>query len=89
MILQPFILLFNVQVMILVGSPQFFNLAFMSVDGCYLYIIICYGMFQRNLEIWLVPRGGRPDSESFKAIDTYTYSKHHANSPYVCPQNAL
>ena len=37
--LQPCSFPFNVQVMILVGSSGFFNLASMSVDGCYLYII--------------------------------------------------
>ena len=64
----------------------FFNLASMSVDGCYLYIIIHHGMSQRDCRIRLVPRGGRPDPESFKVVDTYTYRKNHTNSPYVCPR---
>ena len=42
--LQPCSLPFNVQVMILAGSSGFINLACASVDGCYLYIIIHYGM---------------------------------------------
>ena len=44
MTLWPFSLLLNVQVVILVGSSGFFNFAFMSVDGCCLYIIIHFGM---------------------------------------------
>ena len=46
MTLQPCSLLFNVQDMIIVGSSGFFNHASTSVDGCYLYIIIHYGMSQ-------------------------------------------
>ena len=61
--------------MTLLGSSGFFNLASASVDGCYLYIIIHYGMLQRDWRIRSMPRGGMPDAESFKAIDTYTYSK--------------
>ena len=34
----------------------------------------------------LAPRGGRPDPESSKAIETYNYSQNHTNSPYVCPR---
>ena len=78
--------LFNVQVMILVGSYGFFDHASTSVDGWYLYIIIHYGMLQRDCGIRLVPRGGRPNPESFKTIGIYTYSKNHTNSPYVCPR---
>ena len=48
MTLQPFSLLFNVQVMILVWSFGLFSPVSMSVDGCYLYIIIHYGMSQRD-----------------------------------------
>ena len=59
--LQPCSLLFNVQVMILAGSSRFFNLASTSVDGCYLYIMIHYGMSQRDWGIRLVSRDGRPD----------------------------
>ena len=87
--LWPFSLPFNVQVLIPVGSYGFVNLTSPSVDGCYLYIIIHYGMLQRDWGIRSVPRGGRPDPESFKVIDTYTYSKNHTNSPYspyVCPR---
>ena len=43
---RPCSLLFNVKVMILVGSSGFFNHASTSVDWCYLYIIIHYGMSQ-------------------------------------------
>ena len=74
------------QVMILMGSSRFYNLASVSADGGYLYIIIHYGMSQRDWGIRSVPRGGRPDPESFKAMDTYTYSKVHTNSPYICPR---
>ena len=80
----PCSLLFNAQVIILAGSSGFINLASTSVDGCYLYLIIHYGMSQRDWEIRSVARGGRPDPESSKAIDTYTYSKNPTNSPYVC-----
>ena len=83
---QPCSLSLNVQVMILAGSSWFFNHASTSVDGCYLYIIIHYGMSQGDWRIRSVSRGGRPDGESFNAIDTYTYSKIHTNSPYVCPR---
>ena len=54
MTLQPFSFPFNVQIMILAGSYGFFNLASTSVDGCYLYIIIHYGMSQRDWVIRLV-----------------------------------
>ena len=64
----------------------FSKLAFMSVDGYYLYIIIHYGMSQRDWGLMSVPRVVRPDPESFKAIDTYTYSKNNTYSPYVCPR---
>ena len=40
----------------------------------------------KRMGIRLVPRGGRPGPESFKAIDTYTCSKNHTNSPFVCPR---
>ena len=66
--------------MIPMGSSGFFNLVSTSVDGCYLYIIIDYGMSQRDLGIMSGPMG----PESFKAIDTYTYSKNYNNSPYEC-----
>ena len=49
--LQPCILQFYVQVMILVGSSGLFNHVSASVDGCYLYIIIHYGMLQRDMGI--------------------------------------
>ena len=75
MTIQPFKLLFNTQVMILVGSSGFFNLASASVDGCYLDIIIHYDILQRDWGIRSAPRDGRPDPESFKAIVTYTYRK--------------
>ena len=42
--LQPCTLSFNMKAMIPVGYSGFFNCASMSVDGCYLYIIIHYGM---------------------------------------------
>ena len=84
--LWPGSILFNVQVMILVGYSGFINLASTSVDGCYLYIIIHYGMSQRDWGIRSVPRHGRPDAESLKVIDTNTYSKNHTNSPCVCPR---
>ena len=90
--LWPCSLLFNVQVMILVGSSGFFTCASTSVDGCYLYIIIHYGMSQRDWGIRLVPRGGRPGPESLKAIDTYTYHTihiTHINSPYVSARMCL
>ena len=70
--------------MIHVGSSEFFNHASTSVDGCYLYIIMHYGMLQRDCGIRSVPRDGRADPESVKAIDTYTYSENHTNSPHVC-----
>ena len=70
MTLQPFGLLFNAQVIIPVGYYWFLNLASASVDGCYLYIIIQYGMSQRDWAIRPVPRVGRPYLES-KAVDTY------------------
>ena len=66
----PLSIMFNAQVMIPVGSYGLLSLAFAPVDGCYLYIIIHYGMSQRNWGIRSVPRAGRPDPE-FKAIDTY------------------
>ena len=75
---------FNAQVMIPVGSSGFFNHASMYVDGCYLCIIIHYDMSWRDWGIRLALRGGRPDPESFKATDTYTYSKYHINSPHEC-----
>ena len=75
MALWPCRLLLNVQVMILVESSGFLNLAFMSVDESYLYIIIHYGMWWWDCSIGSVPRDGRPGPESFKAVDTYTYSK--------------
>ena len=68
--LQPFSLPFNVQVMISVGFYMILNLASMSVDGCYLYTTIHYGMLWRDWGIRSVPKGCRPDPES-KAIDTY------------------
>ena len=71
--------------MILAGSSGFFNHSSASVDGCYLYIIIHYGMSQRDWGIRLMPRGGRPDPESFKAMDTNTYSKNHTNRPMYVP----
>ena len=77
---------FNVQVMILAGSSGLFNCASTYIEGCYLYIIIHYGISQRGWGIKSVPRGGRPNPEWFKAIDTYTYSKNHTNSPCVCPR---
>ena len=84
--LQPCRLSLKCKVMFLAWSSVFFNHASTSVNGCYLYIIIIhYGMWKRDWGIRLVPRGGRPDSESFKAIDTYTYSKNHTNSPYILP----
>ena len=67
MTLWPFILPFNVQVMIPVGLSWFLNLASTSVDGCYLYIIIHYGISKRD---WGNKESGRSDPES-KAIDTY------------------
>ena len=82
--LWPCSLSINVKVIILTGSSGFFNCAFTSVDGCHLYIIIHYGMLQRDWGIRSAPRGGSPDPESFKAIDTYTHSKTCTNSPYVC-----
>ena len=39
-------------------------------------------MSQREWGIKSAPKGGRPDPQSFKAVDTYTYSKIHTNSPY-------
>ena len=72
--------------MILAGSSAFFNHASASVDGCYFYIIIHSGMSQRDWGIRSVPMGGRPGPESFKAIDTYTISKNHTNSPYIHPR---
>ena len=77
---------FNVQVMILMGSSEFFNCASASEDRCYFYIIIHYGMSGREWGIKSVLRGDRPDPESFKAIDTYTYSENHTSSPYLCPR---
>ena len=59
------------QIMIPVGSDWLLSLACLPVDGWYLYIIIHYGMSQREWGIRLAPRAGRPDPE-FKAIDTYT-----------------
>ena len=85
MTIWPFNLPFNAQVMIPVGSYGFFNPAFISVDGCYLYVIVHYGMSQRDWRINSVDMGDRPDPESFNTIDTYTYSINHTNSPYVCP----
>ena len=81
---QPFSLLLNVHFIFPVRSYWFFNLASVSIDGGCLYIIIYYGMPQREWGIRSVCRGGRPDPESFKATDTYTYSKNHTNSPCVC-----
>ena len=86
MTLWPFSPPFNAQVMILVGSSGFCNHALMSVDECYLYIIIHYGMSQRDWGVMSVPRVIRPDPESFKAIDTYTYSENHTNGPFVWPR---
>ena len=83
--LWPCSLSFNAQVMILVGSSGFINHASASVDGRYLYVIIHYGILQRNRGIRSALRGGRPDPESFKAVDTYTYSENHTDSPYACP----
>ena len=57
--------------MIPAGFYGLFSLASPSADGFCLYIIIHYGMFQRDWGIRSVPRAGRPDQE-FKAIDTYT-----------------
>ena len=74
------------QVMIPAEYYGFFNLASVSVDGCYLYIIIHYGMSQKDWGIRSVPIGGRPDPESFEAIDTYTSRENDTNSPYVCPR---
>ena len=48
MTLWPFILPFNVQVMIPVESCGLFSLTSTSVDGCYLYINVHYGMSQRD-----------------------------------------
>ena len=70
MTLWPYSLPFNVQVMIPVRSYWFLNLAFTSVDGYYLCIIIHYGMLQRDWGIRLECRGSRPDPEP-KAVDTY------------------
>ena len=70
MTLWPFILSFNEQVMIPAGSHGLFSLASTSVDGCYLYIIIHYGMSQRDWGIRLAPMVGRPGPE-FKANDTF------------------
>ena len=51
MTLLPFSLLFNVQVMVPVGSYWFLNLASMSVDECYPYfIIIHYDMYEETGE---------------------------------------
>ena len=61
----PFSLPFNVQAMIPVRSYGFFNLASTSADGCYLYIIIHYGMSWRDWRTRLVPVGGRPDPKIF------------------------
>ena len=77
---------FNVQVIGCLGSSGLIKLSSMSVDGCYLYIIIHYDMLQNVCRIRSMPRGDRPDSESFQVVDTYTYSKNHTNSPYVCPR---
>ena len=65
------------------GSYWFFNLASTSVDGCQLYIIIYYGMLQRDWGIRLMSKGGRPDGEFFKATDANTYIENHTNSLYV------
>ena len=86
MTLWPCSLSINEQVMILVGSSGFFNCAATSVDGCYLYIIIQYGMLQRGWGISLALRDERPYPDSFKGIDTYTYNENHTNSPYLCPR---
>ena len=83
MILWPFSLPFNVQVMTPVGFYWFFNFASVSIVGCYLYIIIHYDMSLRDCRKGLVPKGGRPDPELFKAIDTYAYIKKYTNNPYV------
>ena len=58
----------------------------LPVNGCNLYIIIHYGMLQRDQGIRLALRGGTPEPESSKALDTYAYSKNHTNSTYVCPR---
>ena len=84
--LRPCSLLFNAYVMILVESSGFFNHASAYVDGCYLYIIIHYGMLQSDWGIRSVPRCWRPDPESLKAIDTYIYNKKHTNRLYLCPR---
>ena len=79
-------ILFNAEDMILVGSSGFFNHTSTSADGCCLYIIMHYGMLWWDWGIGSVPRDGRPEPESFKAVDTYTYSEIHTNSPYICPR---
>ena len=71
MTLWPFSLSLNAQVMIPTGSYGLFTLASVSVDGYYLYIIIHYGMSQRDWGIRSTPRAGRFDPK-FEAIDTYT-----------------
>ena len=68
------------------GLQRFFNHASTSIDGCYLYIIIHYGISQRDCRIRMVLRGGRPDPESFNATETYIYSKKCTYSAYVCPR---
>ena len=86
MTLCPCCLSFNVQDIILVGSSGFFNHASTSVNGCCLYTIIHYGISWWGWWIGSVHRDGRPELESFKAIDTYTYSENCTNSPHVCPR---
>ena len=71
MTLQSFSLPFHAQVMIPVGFYGLFSLVSTPVEGCYLYIIIHYGMSQRDWGIRTVPRAGMPDPE-FKTTDTYT-----------------
>ena len=71
----PCSLSFKVQVMILVGSSVFFNHTSASLDGCCLYIIIHYGILWWDWWRGLVLRGGRPETESYKVIDTYSCSK--------------